>query len=144
MDHWRNDNYREKGSIRRKSVPVLICSLEIPIGLSRNWTRAYKISDRRLGVWTIAIRQRMWATMQLYISSLWVRENKILNLGGIQESYGILKHAANISVLGSRKHTKSYHILVRSCGLKHCTKMKKPLGVTILTVTQKNIFDELC
>jgi hypothetical protein len=101
MDHCWN----EKRSIRGKSVPELICSLEISIGLSRNWTRAYKISGRRLRVWAIAIRQRMWATMHLYR-----RKNKVPNMGGIQESYGILKHAANISAIASRKHTKSYHI----------------------------------
>ena len=50
-----------------------------------------------------------------YISPPWVRKNKTLNLVGIQESYRILKHAANISAVGSRKHTKSYH--VRLCDL---------------------------
>ena len=31
-------------------------------------------------------------------------------------SYGILKHAANISALGKRKYTKFYHI--RRCDLR--------------------------
>lgn len=51
-----------------------------------------------------------------YISSPWVKKKKTLNLVGIQESYGILKHTANISAVESRKHTKSYHI--RLCDLR--------------------------
>jgi len=34
----------------------------------------------------------------------------------MQESYGILKHAANISAVGSLKHTKSYRM--RLCDLR--------------------------